>query len=74
VTDPKNPAKDVFLTEKEFHGDVNSPDGKALSYRSYGTDLDETLKEIGLSVEYIKEDFPETGIMNTELFYCRRLR
>ncbi len=74
VTDPNNPAKDVFLTEKEFHGDVNSPDGTALSYRSYGTDLDEMLKEIGLSVEYSKEDFPETGILNTELFYCRRLR
>jgi len=74
VTDPADPEKDVYLTEREYHGNVNSPDAMALSYRSYGTDLDKMLNELGMSVEYTKEDFPETGILNTELFYCRRLR
>ena len=74
VTDPADPSKDVYLTEKEYHGDANSIESRVLSYRSYGTILDQTLNELGLSVEYTKEDFPELGIMNTELFYCRRLK
>ena len=74
VTDPSDPSKDIYLTEKEYHGNVNSPGEGALSYRSYGTDLDKTLNALGMGVEYTKEDFPETGIMNTELFYCRRLK
>jgi 2-polyprenyl-3-methyl-5-hydroxy-6-metoxy-1,4-benzoquinol methylase/GT2 family glycosyltransferase len=71
VIDPDDPAKDIFLTEKEYHGDANSKDGRALSYRSYGTDLDETLRRLGFSVDYSKTDIPLTGIMNTELFFCR---
>ena len=71
VIDPGDPGKDEFPVEKEYHGDANSEDGRALSYRAYGTDLDETLRELGFSVDYCKTDFPEMGIMNTELFYCR---
>ena len=74
VVDSDDPAKDIFLTEKEYHGDANSKDGRALSYRSYGTDLDETLQRLGFTVDYCKTDFPRTGIMNTELFYCRLAR
>jgi len=71
VIDPTDPGKDEFLVEKEYHGDANSEDSRALSYRAYGTDLDETLRGLGFSVDYCKTDFPEMGIMNTELFYCR---
>lgn len=71
VTDPADPTKDQFLTEKEYHGDANAEDGQALSYRAYGTDLDETLGKLGFTVDYSKQDFPEIGILNTELFFCR---
>jgi len=69
VTDPDDPSKDQFLMEKEYHGDVNFTD-KALSYRSYGTNLDNYLRRLGFTVEYSKEDFVETAIINTELFFC----
>ena len=63
--------KDQFLVEKEYHGDVNAEDGRTLSYRAYGTALDETLGKLGFTVDYSKQDFPEMGIMNTEIFFCR---
>jgi len=71
VIDPDDPAQDQFLLEKEYHGDANSEDHLALSYRAYGTELDDFLREIGFTVDYCNEDFPEVGIMNTELFSCR---
>jgi GT2 family glycosyltransferase/SAM-dependent methyltransferase len=71
IHDPGDPSRDEFLTEKEYHGDANSEEGAALSYRAYGTDLDARLAAIGFEVEYCKEDFPELGIFNTELFFCR---
>jgi 2-polyprenyl-3-methyl-5-hydroxy-6-metoxy-1,4-benzoquinol methylase/GT2 family glycosyltransferase len=71
VVDPADPTKDQFLMQKEYHGDANSEECRALSYRAYGTDLDERLQELGFSVDYSKADFPEMGIMNTELFFCR---
>jgi SAM-dependent methyltransferase len=71
VHDPDNPAKDEYVLEMEFHGDTNDPENAALSYRVYGTDIDETLAGLGFNVDYIKQDFPEMGILNTELFYCR---
>ena len=57
--------------EPEYHGDANSPEGRALAYRAFGIDLDEKLRGLGFSVEYTKQDFPEHGIRNTELFFCR---
>jgi SAM-dependent methyltransferase len=71
VTDPLDPSKDQFLMEKEYHGDANSPERKSLCYRTYGTNLDMYLARLGFTVEYTKSDFPDTGIMNTELFFCR---
>lgn len=71
IVDPGDPEKDEYVLEKEYHGDANSEDHQALSYRSYGTEIDEILSEMGFSVEYCNEDFPENGIINTELFYCR---
>jgi hypothetical protein len=32
---------------------------------------DEALASLGFRVDYTREDIPELGIMNTELFYCR---
>jgi ubiquinone/menaquinone biosynthesis C-methylase UbiE len=71
VTDPADPSKDLFLMEKEFHGDANAEDGQVLSYRAYGTELDEQLAQNGFEVDYCRQDVPANGIMNTELFYCR---
>jgi SAM-dependent methyltransferase len=74
VQDPDDTSKDVYLTEKEYHGDANSEEGRALSYRSYGTEIDEKLQSLGFTVEYTKEEFPDVCILNTELFYCRLVR
>lgn len=71
VTDASDPAKDLFVMDKEYHGDANSAEGAALSYRTYGTDLDEKLRELGFTVDYSNRDCPEMGIMMSELFYCR---
>jgi SAM-dependent methyltransferase len=72
IVDPDDPSTDVYLYEKEYHGDQNAEDGLALSYRLYGTDLDEQLDALGFDVEYTKQDMPALGIVNTELFYCRK--
>jgi hypothetical protein len=74
VIDPMDSTKDRFLTEPEYHGDANSPDNRALSYRVYGTILDEQLAGLGFSVDYTRKDFLQNGIQNTELFYCRKVR
>jgi hypothetical protein len=71
VVNPEDPSSDRYPMDKEFHGDANSEEGRALSYRSYGTDLDDKLATLGFTVEYTMDDFPEQGIRNTELFYCR---
>jgi SAM-dependent methyltransferase len=70
ITDPDDPSKDKHLMEPEYHGDPNS-DCKALCYRVYGADLDDMLRSLGFTVEYSNQDFPELGIVNAELFYCR---
>ena len=71
VVDPADPSSDRYLTEKEYHGDANSEEGRALSYRSYGIDLDDRLATLDFAVDYTMDEFPEKGIRNTELFYCR---
>lgn len=71
IVDPSNPRRDRFLMEKEYHGDANSKDGRALSYRAYGTEIDDSLAALGFKVEYYRQDLPDTGILNTELFSCR---
>ncbi len=69
--DPADPSRDRNLMEPEYHGDANSPEGRALAYRAFGIDLDEQLRGLGFRVEYGKRDYPENGIRNTELFLCR---
>lgn len=71
VVDPDDPSRDYDAVEREYHGDVNSEEGRALAYRVYGTDLDDALARLGFTVEYSGEDFPAQGIRATELFYCR---
>ena len=71
IVDPDDPAKDRHVMAPEYHGNANSEDGRSLAYRAYGIDLDEKLRRLGFSVEYTKRDYPENGIRNTELFFCR---
>ena len=74
VIDPDDASHDVYLLEPEYHGDTNSDEGGGvLSYRVYGRDLEERLTELGFKVEYCKEDIPELSILNTELYYCRKV-
>ena len=73
ITDPGDPAKDIHLLEPEYHGDTNSPEGTGvLAYRAYGRDLEVFLAEIGFEVIYEREDYKSLGIMNTELYFCRK--
>jgi SAM-dependent methyltransferase len=71
IVDPADPSRDVDLLPREYHGDANSEEGRALAYRSFGIDLDAKLRRLGFEVAYTKRDFPELGILNTELFSCR---
>ena len=71
VVVPADPSKDEDLLPPEYHGDANSSEG-VLAYRAYGLDLDRVLSELGFSVEYSGEDYPEHGILSTELYYCRK--
>lgn len=73
VTDPDDPAKDEHLLEPEYHGDTNNPEAKGvLSYRVYGRDLEAFLTGLGFEVEYGREDQSQNGILNAELYYCRK--
>jgi GT2 family glycosyltransferase/glycosyltransferase involved in cell wall biosynthesis/SAM-dependent methyltransferase len=73
VNDPDDPTRDVHLLEPEYHGDTNSDEGGGvLAYRTYGRDLETFLVGLGFTVEYDRKDDESLGIMNTELFYCRK--
>ena len=73
VNDPDDAKKDVHLLEPEYHGDTNSQDSRGvLSYRVYGRDLESYLARLGFEVEYFREDIADRGILNTELYYCRK--
>ena len=73
VPDPADSALDYHRLPPEYHGDANSPGGPGvLSYRAYGRDLERDLVALGLSFSYEKFDDLQSGIKNTELFYCRR--
>jgi O-antigen biosynthesis protein len=73
INDPNDPKKDVHLLEPEYHGDTNSDGGLgALSYRAYGRDLESYLTRLGFEVDYTRKDISNFGILNTELYYCRK--
>ena len=73
VDDPDDSTKDMHLLEPEYHGDANS-DGSTgvLSYRVYGRDLESYLSRLGFEIEYSRKDIANFGILNTELYYCRK--
>jgi len=71
VVDPEDPTRDEHLLEPEYHGDANSPEDRALAYRVYGLDLDDDLRRLGFTVDYLRVDDPEHGIVNSEVFYCQ---
>ncbi len=73
ITDAEDPSKDVHLLEPEYHGDTNSDENNGvLSYRVYGRNIEAYLSELGFEVEYFNDDIEDMGILNTELFYCRK--
>src|SRR5262249_59448462 len=61
IVDPEDPSRDVDVLPREYHGDANSEDGRALAYRSFGIDLDGRLRRLGFAVGYSKGDVPEAG-------------
>ena len=71
IVDPDDPEKDI-IHQLEYHGDHNNPEGRTLTYRSYGSCLDDELQGLGFEVQFEMFNIPESGIMQTELFYCRR--
>ncbi|MBV5328974.1 MAG: methyltransferase domain-containing protein, partial [Chlorobium sp.] len=73
IAESNDPSKDLYLLEPEYHGDTNSDEGSGvLAYRTYGKDLEVILKNVGFEVEYFRDDIAEIGILNTELYYCRK--
>jgi hypothetical protein len=72
VHDPDDESRDELLMEAEYHGDGNSESDRVLAYRVFGTDLDDDLAAVGLSVDYELADDPSAGVVNTELFYARK--
>lgn len=73
VDDPDDSTKDVHLLEPEYHGDTNSDVGAGvLSYRVYGRDLETYLAKLGFEVEYSRNGIANCGILNAELYYCRK--
>lgn len=70
VRDPDDPTRDKYVLEPEYHGSAYPNEGPVLSYRAYGTAIDDSLRALGFDVEYTDADFPELGIRKTELFYC----
>lgn len=73
VVDPLDPSCDLNLLEPEYHGDTNGDGSGVLSYRVYGRELDLFLENIGFEVFYTKKDYQDNAIINTELFYCKKL-
>ena len=65
----------MLFRSPEYHGDTNSDKGGGvLAYRTYGRDLETFLQELGFEVEYFREDVSQQVILNTELYYCRKIR
>ena len=74
VTDPLDSSKDIKLLEPEYHGDTNNDEGcGVLAFRTYGRDIETQLKGLEFEVDYARDDIEPLGILNTELYYCRKL-
>jgi SAM-dependent methyltransferase len=68
--DPGDASKDSYILAPEYHGSADPNEGPVLSYRVFGSSLDDELSEIGFSVTYTKEPNQRNAIYETELFYC----
>lgn len=73
----QEPTLEVHVLAKAQHrhmlDQVMDEGGGVLSYRVYGRDLEARLTDLGFEVEYCKGNIPEFGILNTELYYCRKV-
>jgi hypothetical protein len=47
--------------------------GGVLAHRTYGRDLETSMQQIGFYVGYLKEQIKDQGILNTELYCCRKI-
>jgi SAM-dependent methyltransferase len=65
-------AEDVYLMEKEYHGDPVTGNG-VLVYRIYGNELIEQLAKTGFEVQFDNEPDTGKGMPNKDLFICRKL-
>ena len=64
--------EDVYLMEKEYHGDPVTGNG-VLVYRIYGNELIEQLATKGFEVQFDNEPEPGKGMPTKDLFICRKL-
>ncbi|MCJ7439408.1 MAG: class I SAM-dependent methyltransferase [Acidimicrobiia bacterium] len=72
VHDPENPGADEIIGVPEYHRSPGAEEGgSVLSYRVYGTEIDDHLAALGFAVDYSCSPRPEHGVIDTELFYCR---
>lgn len=64
-------ADDIYLMEKQFHGDPMSANG-ILVYRIYGQELIAQLRRIGFDVTFVDSPEPRIGVPTKDLFVCRK--
>jgi len=72
VNDPNDPEKDVHClspnitaTQILMKASVRCPTG-------YGRNLESYLTRLGFELDYSRKDLSNFGILNTELYYCRK--
>ena len=63
--------EDIFLMEKEYHGDPLNPEG-VLVYRIYGRELFFDLQTIGFDVSFERLARSSNGIFSGDLWICRK--
>jgi glycosyltransferase involved in cell wall biosynthesis len=63
--------QDVFLMEKQYHGDPLSSEG-ILVYRIYGQELCRQLGALGFEVAFDNAPDPVHGILFKDLFVCKK--
>lgn len=74
IHDPEDAASDEMVLPAEYHGSANPEEGPVISFRVFGTKLDDELSELGFDVNYQCVPMPEKAIFDTELFFCRKTR
>lgn len=63
-------AEDVFLEPPHYHGDPIT--GKILSYRIYGRDFVQRLREVGFDAIFVRTERPEEGIFFGDCFIAAK--